>query len=98
MTRAVPLLAALVIGALAIAFGRRAFLASREGSTPLHLPRLLTLSALTGTAALKLALGPLVRWWLALVVFAALRVGLSLLVTHLARRPPQAELAKRSRQ
>ncbi|MDX2012381.1 MAG: hypothetical protein SFW67_19450 [Myxococcaceae bacterium] len=98
MMRAVPLLAALVVGALALAFGRRAFLASREGTTPLHLPRLLTLSALAGTAAVKLALGPLVRWWLALVAFAALRVGLSLAVTHLARRASQAELAKRPRQ
>jgi hypothetical protein len=94
-----PLAGALVAGALAIALGRRAF--TSAAGTALNTSRLMTLCALAATVALKLALGPLLRWWAVMLVFVMARLGLSLALGRRAapRRPngaaPQKALPPR---
>lgn len=91
-----------IVGAAAcatalIVFTRRALDAERElhrlkdfpvdvTPTVRFVGRALTLAAVSGVVAVRLALGPAGRWYVLLAGFVALRLGLGLLVSKLA--PP----------
>lgn len=100
MTPVLTLGGAVLATLLTIGLGRRTLSAARgtEPEASRRVSRLLTLLALSLTVALKLLLGPPLRWWALVACFFAVRVTASLVVTHLARSGSLAALAKRSRQ
>lgn len=91
-----PLLGAAGCATAVVVFTRRALEAEREQHRLKDFPvdltptlrfvsRTLTLAAVSGVVAVRLALGPAGRWFVLLGVFVALRVGLALLVERLAK-------------
>jgi hypothetical protein len=100
MTPVVTLGGALLATLLTVGLSRRTLSAARstDAETGRRVSRLLTLLSLSLTVALKLLIGPPLRWLALVACFFAVRVTASLLVTHLARRGALEALAKRSRQ